>query len=84
MGVRIFTITLIQQEGYDILIFTNEKQQWCNPIPTWIFNYHWNFLYLEPILFSSNWYFATFAQSKNCGARETATASEQLWNNIRF
>jgi hypothetical protein len=25
-----------------------------------------------------------FAQSKNCGDRETAVASERLWNNIQF
>jgi hypothetical protein len=25
-----------------------------------------------------------FAQIKKCGARETADASERLWNNIRL
>jgi hypothetical protein len=25
-----------------------------------------------------------FAQTKNCGARETAVADERLWNNFRF
>jgi hypothetical protein len=29
-------------------------------------------------------YCGIFAQSKNCGARETSIANEQLWNNIRF
>jgi hypothetical protein len=29
-------------------------------------------------------YFGLFAQSKHCGARETAVASERLWNNVRF
>jgi hypothetical protein len=29
-------------------------------------------------------YIGIFAQSKNYGARETADANEQLWNNIRF
>jgi hypothetical protein len=28
-------------------------------------------------------YWCIFAQSKNCGARKTAVASERLWNNIR-
>jgi hypothetical protein len=30
------------------------------------------------------WNSSIFAQSKNCGARETAVAGERLWNNIRF
>jgi hypothetical protein len=29
-------------------------------------------------------YCGIFAQSKNCGARETAVARERLWDNIRF
>jgi hypothetical protein len=29
-------------------------------------------------------YCGIFAQSKNCGARETAADNEWLWNNIRF
>jgi hypothetical protein len=29
-------------------------------------------------------YCGIFAQSKNCGARETAVANEWLWNNFRF
>jgi hypothetical protein len=28
-------------------------------------------------------YCGTFAENKNYGARETAVASERLWNNIR-
>jgi hypothetical protein len=31
-----------------------------------------------------SWYCGMFVRSKNCGARETAVASERLWNNIRF
>jgi hypothetical protein len=29
-------------------------------------------------------YWGIFAQSKKSGARETAVASERLWNDIRF
>jgi hypothetical protein len=36
------------------------------------------------ILSNLSFILAIFAQSKNCGAKETAFASERLWNKIRF
>jgi hypothetical protein len=43
-----------------------------------------NHLNKKPQALYAKKYCGIFAQSKNCGARETAVASKRLWNNISF